>query len=121
MKRNQFISIRDLSALCKIEITVLKEWAECGLISVRIQGKIEGIASDELREIRRIVGLYKDLGVNNEGIEIIIAMRNRILEMSGELASLHNKLEQLEKDHRFRYLEIPRENGLILDYYENRE
>jgi hypothetical protein len=121
MKSSQFISIQDLSALCEVEIAVLQEWEGCGLINVRIQGKIKGVVSDELPGIKRIAALYKELGVNNEGIEIILAMRNRILEMSHEIALLQYRLDRLEHDQKFRCLEIPLERGLIIDYCEIRE
>ena len=78
--------------------------------------KIECVLSDEVQQIRRIIRLYKELGVNKEGIDIILAMRNQILEMHKEMAMLQQKLDRLENDHKLRYWEIPREMGLIIDY-----
>jgi hypothetical protein len=121
MNQKQFISINDVSSLYHVEIDVLKDWAEYGLITVRILGGTEGVAAEELRSIRRMVALYRELGVNKEGIEIILAMQNRILEMGRELDALHYKVDQLERDQRLRCLEIPREMGLIIDYYETND
>ena len=116
MKINNFISIQDVSNYCNVEITVLREFAEYGLITVQVQGKIECVLSDEVQQIRRIIRLYKELGVNKEGIDIILAMRNQIQEMHKEMAMLQQKLDRLENDHKLRYWEIPREMGLIIDY-----
>src|SRR4030066_1166897 len=121
MNKDQFISITDVSALYHVEIDVLKEWAEYGLITVRILGNSEGVAARELRSIRRMVALYRELGVNKEGIEIILTMQNQLLEMGRELKELHHKLKRLEHDQKLRCLEIPREMGLIIDYYETSE
>ena len=121
MKKERFISIQDIADFCHVQVAVLQEWAEYGLITLRIREKTEGIPADEIGEIKRIARLYKELGVNREGIEIIAMMRKRILELSNELAALRHELERLENDQKLRYLEIPREMGLIIDYFEERE
>ncbi len=54
-----------------------------------------------------------------EGIEIILSMRNQILEMRRELAALRHELGRRQSDHKLRCLEIPRERGLIIDYFVN--
>jgi DNA-binding transcriptional MerR regulator len=116
MQGNQFISIQDVSTICHIEIAVLREWAEDGLIAVRNRGETEGVAADDLRAVKRMVALYKELGVNKEGIEIIMAMRDRILEMGREVETLQHQLGRLEQDRRLRSLEIPAELGLLIDF-----
>jgi DNA-binding transcriptional MerR regulator len=121
MKKDQFISIQDIADFCHVAVDVLQEWAEDGLITISVREKSQGIPADEVGEIRRIARLYKELGVNREGIEIITAMRSRILELSREAARLRHELERLQNDHKLRYLEIPRSMGLIIDYYEEDE
>jgi MerR family transcriptional regulator/heat shock protein HspR len=121
MESNRFFSIEEVSAFCDVAIDILQEWAEDGLFSVRFQGKTEGVESAELREIKRIVDLYKTLGVNMEGVEIIITMRNRIREMDRQMQLLQRRLDRLEEEHNLRSLEIPRAMGLLIDYFEDRE
>jgi DNA-binding transcriptional MerR regulator len=119
MPEEHFISIQEAADVCAVEVTVLREWAEYGIITVLSRGTRAGVNTNELRDIKRIAALSKDLGVNTEGIEIILSMRNRILELSRELAALRHELSRRQSDHKLRSLEIPRERGLIIDYFEN--
>jgi hypothetical protein len=117
----EFIPIEDLADWCGIEAAVLREWAEFGLFGVCSRGAAEGVDAGELREIGRIVALYRDLGVNKEGVEIILAMRDRLAEMGRELDALRRERERRRSEHRLRYVEIPRASGLLIDYSEKDE
>jgi hypothetical protein len=92
--KDNFISIRDVSEFCEVDVSVLEEWSECGLITIEVLENAEGIHADEIRDVKRVARLYRELGVNREGMEIIAAMRNRILEMSRELDSLRHEIAQ---------------------------
>lgn len=73
---------------------------------------------EEMDQIKRIIDLYKGLGVNKEGIDIILKMRDQILELHDEVTSLKQALEYRKNDFKFRLMELPNQRGLFIDYDE---
>jgi hypothetical protein len=118
MKSEKFIPIRNISEVCHIEAAILEDFAEYGLIDILIYDKTECVKAEEIEQIKRIIDLYSVLGVNKEGIEIIMAMRNQILEMNNEITMLRQQLDRLSNDNKFRFLELPTQLGLLIDYDE---
>jgi chaperone modulatory protein CbpM len=118
MKNELFIPIREISEVCHIEIAMLRDFADCGLITIQFESETECVRAEEIEQIKRIIDLYRVLGVNKEGIEIIMAMRDQILEMNRKIAVLEQKLEQLGNEHKFRFMDLPSQMGLLIDYDE---
>jgi MerR family transcriptional regulator/heat shock protein HspR len=59
----------------------------------RTGGKIRLYSERDLEQIRRITRLTNDLGVNLAGAEIIISMRERMIEMRGEMERLRRRMD----------------------------
>ncbi|MDA3811255.1 MAG: hypothetical protein PF518_13110 [Spirochaetaceae bacterium] len=118
MKNTKFIPITDVSNYYHIEISILKDFAEGELINIRIKDQIECVLSEDLEQIKRIIDLYKGLGVNKEGIEIILSMRDQILAMDEEMTILKLKLDYRRTEYRYRFVELPNQRGLLIDYEE---
>jgi chaperone modulatory protein CbpM len=116
MKGDMFISILDVCAYCHVEATLLRDFAGFGLFEINVREQAEFIAADEIRKIKKIIDLYRGLGVNKEGIEIILDMRDRIQDMERELAMLRHRVNQLGNDCKFRLIDIPAQRGLLVDY-----
>jgi chaperone modulatory protein CbpM len=115
MPFTKYIPIEDFSAQCELELHLLKEFADFGLISVHMIEERECLNVDDVDEIERLVRLHKDLNINKEGIDIIVKMRQEILSLSNELESTRYKLQKLEQEKQMQYFEIPRNSGLIVD------
>lgn len=118
MKDKKFIPITDVSNYYHIEISILKDFAEYELINIKIEDQTEYVLIDDLEKINRIIDLYKGLGVNKEGIEIILSMRDQIQAMDEEITLLKLKLESRRREYRYRFLELPNQRGLLIDYEE---
>lgn len=118
MKSQIYIPIQDVSNICHIDVTILRDFAEYELINIQVYEKTECVKAEELEQIKRIIDLHKALGVNKEGIEIILTMRDQILELQDEITLLKNKLEQRSNGFKFRFIELPKEKGLLFDYDE---
>jgi hypothetical protein len=118
MKNTKFISITEISNYYHIEISLLKDFAEGELINITIEDETECVLIDDLEQIKRIINLYKGLGVNKEGIEIIMSMRDQILAMDEEITLLKQKLESRRTESYYRFLELPKQRGLLIDYEE---
>lgn len=118
MKRQIYIPIKDVSDFCHIDITILRDFAEYELINIQVYRNTECVMAEEIEQIKRIIDLYKALGVNKEGIEIILKMRDQIQELQDEVSILKHKLEHRRNDFKFRFLELPEQKGLLIDYDE---
>jgi hypothetical protein len=115
MPFTKYIPIEDFSEQCDLELHLLKEFADFGLISVYLVEEKECFYVNDIDEIERLVRLYKDLNINKEGIDIIVKMRQEILSLSKELESTRYKLQKLEQEKQMKYFEIPYSSGLIID------
>ncbi len=113
-----YIPIQDVSDFCHINITILRDFAEYELINIQEYKNTECVKADDLEHIKRIIDLYKSLGVNKEGIEVILKMRDQILELQDEITILKHKLEHRRNDVKFRFIELPKQKGLLIDYDE---
>jgi MerR family transcriptional regulator/heat shock protein HspR len=54
----------------------------------RTVGRTRMYSTEDVEDIRRILRLSRDLGVNLAGVEIILKMRRQMLAMQGELEDL---------------------------------
>lgn len=51
---------------------------------------------DEMERCERVIRLYQELGVNKEGIEIILDLRQRIEELQKEVTRMKHLLSKHE-------------------------
>ncbi len=112
---SRFITIEEFSNLQGVEITLVREFIDFGLIPVHIQQEAECLVEEDISRVQRLIRLYQDLGVNKEGIEIILSMREQILELSKEVEMLRYKAQRLEQEQEQKLRHIPFRSGLIFD------
>lgn len=75
--------------MLRIHPQTLRLYERKGLIRPsRTVGRTRMYSADDLDDIRRILRLTRDLGVNLAGVEIILKMRRQMLAMQGELEAL---------------------------------
>lgn len=75
--------------MLKIHPQTLRLYERKGLIRPsRTVGRTRMYSAEDVEEIRRILRLTRDLGVNLAGVEIILKMRRQMLAMQGELEEL---------------------------------
>jgi hypothetical protein len=79
--------------MLRVDVEVCRGFIESGLVDATVEGGGEYIPIRELDQLRRIVSLYRDLGVNREGIEIILEMRDRLVALNEELDRLKRQLD----------------------------
>ncbi len=67
----------------------LRHYERVGLVAPeRSEGNIRLYSERDLERVRQIRRLTEDLGVNLAGVEIILNMRERIMELEAEVARL---------------------------------
>ena len=80
-----------VAEMLKIHPQTLRMYEKKGLIQPsRTEGKTRMYSADDVEDIARLVRLTRDLGVNLAGVEIILKMRRRMVDMQREIEGLMN-------------------------------
>lgn len=75
--------------MLKVHPQTLRFYEKKGLIRPsRTVGQTRMYSADDVEEIARLLRLTRDLGVNLAGVEIILKMRRRMLEMQKQIDHL---------------------------------
>lgn len=75
--------------MLKIHPQTLRMYEKKGLIRPgRTEGKTRMYSAEDVEDIARLVRLTRDLGVNLAGVEIILKMRRRMLDMQAQMEQL---------------------------------
>ncbi len=78
-----------VSDMLKLHPQTLRFYEKKGLIQPsRTVGRTRMYSAEDVEEISRVVRLTRDLGVNLAGVEIILKMRRRMLEMQKQIEDL---------------------------------
>jgi MerR family transcriptional regulator, heat shock protein HspR len=80
-----------VAEMLKLHPQTLRTYEKKGLIRPsRTVGRTRMYSAEDVEEIARVTRLGRDLGVNLAGIEIILKMRRRMLEMQTQIEDLMN-------------------------------
>jgi MerR family transcriptional regulator/heat shock protein HspR len=81
--------------MLRIHPQTLRLYERQGLIRPsRTVGRTRMYSAEDVEDIRRILRLTRDLGVNLAGVEIILKMRRQMLMMQEELEELTSHVHQ---------------------------
>jgi MerR family transcriptional regulator/heat shock protein HspR len=87
--RERYFTIKAAAELCGLHEQSLRMYERRGLIAPqRSAGNIRRFSDDDIEHIRFIKRLVDDLGVNLAGVEVILHLRQQLLEAQGELETL---------------------------------
>ena len=96
-----------VSDMLKLHPQTLRFYEKKGLIQPsRTVGRTRMYSAEDVEEIARVVRLTRDLGVNLAGVEIILKMRRRMLEMQTQIEDLLAYVREdatQSRDHRERH------------------
>lgn len=78
-----------VAEMLKVHPQTLRLYEKKGLIRPsRTEGKTRMYSPEDVEDIARLLRLTRDLGVNLAGIEIILKMRRRMIEMQKQIEEL---------------------------------
>ena len=78
-----------VSDMLKLHPQTLRFYERKGLIQPsRTVGRTRMYSAEDVDEVSRVVRLTRDLGVNLAGVEIILKMRRRMVEMQKQIEEL---------------------------------
>jgi len=112
----KYIAIEELSQHHGIEVTLIREFADFGLMQLIVEDNREFVSDMDVKRLERMLRLSRDLGVNKEGIEVILNMRAELKRLRRERKNLHYRLSQLETQHLHRLVNTPFTTSIIIDY-----
>lgn len=96
MSERNVITLRQLCRCLDIDVEVAREFAEFGLYPlVPIEGEA-GVETRYLDRVERVISLYRTLGINKEGIDIILDMRDEISSLQARVEELQNEVGRLK-------------------------
>jgi MerR family transcriptional regulator/heat shock protein HspR len=86
-----YYTIKVAAELCGMHEQSLRTYERRGLIAPqRSAGNIRRFCDEDVEQIRFIKRLIDDLGVNLAGVEVILHMRQQLLDMQRELTALRD-------------------------------
>jgi MerR family transcriptional regulator/heat shock protein HspR len=95
-----FYTIKIAAELCGMHEQSLRMYERRGLIAPRRSaGNIRRYSDADVEHIRFIKRLVDDLGVNLAGVEVIMHMRQQLLESQEKLEQLRRAYEAAESRH----------------------
>jgi MerR family transcriptional regulator, heat shock protein HspR len=78
-----------VAEMLKVHPQTLRFYEKKGLVRPgRTEGQTRMYSEDDLEEIARLLRLTRDLGVNLAGVEIILKMRRRMIDMQAQIEDL---------------------------------
>src|SRR4051795_12447135 len=90
----QYYTIKIAAELCGMHEQSLRMYERRGLIAPRRSpGNIRRFSAQDVEQIRFIKRLVDELGVNLAGVEVIMHMRQQLIETQQELLALQDQRE----------------------------
>lgn len=112
----RYIAIEEFCQYHGIEVTVVREFADFGLMQLTVQNNQEFVEGAEVKRLERMLRISRDLGVNKEGIEVILNMRKQLQKLRRERENLQFRLLQLEAESHQRLTNASLATTPVIDY-----
>jgi chaperone modulatory protein CbpM len=112
----RYIAIEEFCSYHGVEVMLVREFADFGLVQLHKAENQEFVPDEEVSRLERMLRLSQELGVNLEGIEVILQMREELKQLRREAAQLRYRIGQLEQERTHRLVIQPQARGFIIDY-----
>lgn len=118
MKEESIITFRQLCEYLNVDFETVQELGEYGLYPVvSLEGE-SGIEIRNLGRAERVISLYQTLGINKEGIDIILDLREKIAGLQAQVDGLQDEVERLKANLGEEDPELLKELGLLIEIGE---
>lgn len=78
-----------VASMLKVHPQTLRLWERKGLLHPsRTEGRTRLYSEEDVEELARLLRLTRDLGVNLAGVEIILRMRSKMVDMQKQIDAL---------------------------------
>lgn len=87
-----------VSKVLEVHPQTLRQYEKEGLVRPsRSDGKIRLYSQRDIDNIKTILNLTRELGINLAGVDVILRLKEQISELENEVADLKEKLKQNQK------------------------
>ena len=115
MKRQTMIALSEVCDFYHVDIELIRDFSEFGLYPlVVVDGEAE-IEAKYLEKLDEVIGLHRALGINKEGIDVILELRERISGLQDEVESLGYEIDRLKGHARDMEPEALELSGLLVE------
>jgi polyhydroxyalkanoate synthesis regulator phasin len=112
-RRTEFEGLIRVARITRIDADVLVEWVRREIVVPSPDGWDEQAVEAAVRA-RRLA----DLGVNTEGIEVAVHMRQRMLELQAEIEALRRQMRDLQRQQDLALARLIGELARDIDWSE---
>ncbi|WP_372640794.1 chaperone modulator CbpM [Ancylomarina sp.] len=98
MNTADFIPLKQLCMHYKVEISFFSNLCEIGLIEIITIEQDQYIHHDQISDVEKMIGMYHELDVNIEGIDIVFNLLRKIDDLQNEILFVKNRLRLYEND-----------------------
>ncbi|MEX2443999.1 MAG: chaperone modulator CbpM [Alkalispirochaeta sp.] len=116
MDTHRFIELRNVSERLRIDFEVCRQFADFGIVATIAENNTLYVHPEDVPTLCHAVSLYRDLGVNKEGIDVILRMRERIVRLQQEVEHLTRRTDRLEQENFQKNVELPRQRGVFFEF-----
>lgn len=96
MERKDIIPANDFCTCHEISFTFIERLHDAGLVDIDTVGNQHYLYLEQLSSLEPLVRLHTDLEINQEGVEAIAHLLQRITAMQREIQALKQKLQLYE-------------------------
>jgi hypothetical protein len=105
---NKKIKLDQVCDYFQLDINLVREFADFGLYpTIDLEGET-GLDTKYLDQLREVVSLHQALGINKEGIDVILELRTRV-------STLQRTIKKLEHDNKKLRLLLGAEEPWVLE------
>ncbi|MFA6507482.1 MAG: chaperone modulator CbpM [Treponemataceae bacterium] len=115
MSTQNQIALIEVCDYFHIDFEIVQDFADFGLYPTVLCEGEKGIEVQYLDRVKKIISLYKTLGINKEGIEVILNLQEKISGLQDEVDSLQNKVESLKRQLGINEPETLKRLGLLVE------
>lgn len=96
MNKKTLISLEQICECLHVDTQIVIEFADFGLYPlVSVEGEF-AIETRNFERVERVISLYQTFGINKEGIDIILELREEIANLQEQIKVLQSGTEQLK-------------------------
>ena len=112
------ITLRRVCEYFRIDFEVVREFADYGLYPTVLCDGEMAIEAGNLDRLKRIISMHQAIGINKEGIEVILNLGERISGLQREIETLQNEVERLRRHLGPQEPETLKRLGLLIEIDE---
>ncbi len=115
MSIQSIISLKQICQYFRVELEIVQDFAEFGLYPTVLYNNEIGVETRHLDRLKKVISLYKALGINKEGIEVILELREKNSILQKEVEHLKYEIEKLKCHWVTEEAEILHQHNLLIE------